>query len=767
MRKILFLSTLFLLFISNGNAQKNSSIVKNQAELKAAIQTAKPGAEIIMANGVWNDIQIKFAASGTKEAPITLKAETAGKVFIEGVSNLKLSGKYLVVNGLFFRNGHTPKNAVIDFHINKDSIAYHSKVTHCVIDNFNQPNRVDEDHWVEFWGRHNELDHCNIIGKSNQGPTVMVILKGIEHSNNYHQITNNYFGPRPRKGGPHGETIQLGDSGTSMVNSYSNVANNFFDRCDGEVEIISNKSNLNSYKNNIFYHSEGSLVMRHGNYCTVDGNIFIGDGKSEAIGGIRIINTGHWVTNNYFYNIIGKEFRSAIAVMNGIPKAAQNRYNQVTDAVVAYNTFVDCVSPWQFSVGANLSQKEVLPASELRSARPTRTTFANNIIYNHLKNDQPIVAYDKVDGVDFENNLINSENNSEVKSEGIKTVDFDLQKISEWLYAPRENDNQVYSGFDFDTINNDIFGTKRLDASAKGAIVLPIDQTNGNINKAKYGATWYEAKTAEPTKTIQITNSKALIAALANTSDNTTLVLKKGIYKIPTTIKISKNITITSNAGKSKAVLQYVGASHTAAFTMLPFGRLTLDNIDLKGTGTQTAINTLEKGMATAFNLFITNSSISNFETVLYTYKDAFADQITVSNCSISDCDQGFILNTETDDFGDYNVEFLTVTDSNFNNIQKSILNYYRGGYDESTVGGTLVFTNNKVMNSGKIAEDSLLIKNRGIVNVTIENNDFENNPVKVIAILWGEKKQEPKNNLIKDSGEFMIQQNLKMKMIY
>ena len=130
-----------------------------------------------------------------------------------------------------------------------------------------------------------------------------------------------------------------------MTPSYVNVSNNLFEKCNGEVEIISSKSNFNQFKKNIFFECEGSLVLRHGNYANVESNIFIGNDNSKFIGGIRIINTGHWVTNNYFYKIKGNEFRSALAIMNGIPKSPLNRYNQVTDVVIAYNSFIDCKSP--------------------------------------------------------------------------------------------------------------------------------------------------------------------------------------------------------------------------------------------------------------------------------------------------------------------------------------------------------------------------------------------------------------------------------------
>ena len=310
-----FLSTLSILTLfitSSPNAEasilkpKKDIKVKNLAELRSAIKSSSAGDNIILANGTWKDAEIKFYGKGTKENPIVLKAETPGKVFIEGVSNLKLAGSYLEVRDLYFKNGYTPSNSVIQFKINNDSIANNCKVTQCVIEEFTQPDRDVSDHWVEFWGRHNELSNNYITGKSNFGPTVRVFLDGNEHVNNYHQIVNNHFGPRPRKGGPHGETIQIGDSETSMTPSYTNVENNLFDRCNGEVEIISSKSNFNEFKKNVFFESEGSLVLRHGNYAKIDGNVFIGNDTSDQMGGIRIINTGHWITNNYFYKIYPK-----------------------------------------------------------------------------------------------------------------------------------------------------------------------------------------------------------------------------------------------------------------------------------------------------------------------------------------------------------------------------------------------------------------------------------------------------------------------------
>jgi len=70
-----------------------------------------------------------------------------------------------------------------------------------------------------------------------------------------------------------------------------------------------------------------------------------------------------------------------------------------------------------------------------------------------------------------------------------------------------------------------------------------------------------------------------------------------------------------------------------------------------------------------------------------------------------------------------------------------------------------------------KIPEKTLQIINATdygvIVNVEFSNNNFTNNPIKVIAVLWGEKDQKPENNTVKNSGEIKVEQNLVQKMMY
>jgi poly(beta-D-mannuronate) lyase len=759
------LISLFFLLTSCEKKQIDTILVENENALKEAITNARAGDEIVLKEGTYTNIEIQFFGEGSKENPITLRAETPGKVFIEGKSNLRIGGKYLIVKDLYFRNGYTPTKYVIRFKIDDEKIAFHSKVTNCVIEEFTQLDRDDSDHWVEFWGQHNELSNNYIAGKSNFGPTIMVMLKGNEHVNNHHQIIGNHFGSRPRKGGPHGETIQIGDSGTSMTPSYTTVENNFFERCNGEVEIISSKSNYNNFKNNVFFESEGSLVLRHGNYNTINGNVFIGNDNSKFIGGIRVINTGHWITNNYFYKLKGTEFRAPIAVMNGIPKSPLNRYNQVTDVVVAYNSWIECPTPWFLSVGSNISKSNVLPASEIRSARPERTLFANNLIYNSTISEYPVFNYDTVDGITFKNNISNNENKSEVISDGVSKQAITINKISENLYVTTSNNSSIYQGFDFNKIKTDLFGTSRMSKNNIGAIVNPVSIGTILIDKTKYGTTWFSSeKEKRDPKIHNVSTANELSQAFKNAISGDIISLKSTDITISETVTINKEITITSANKNSKAIINFTSPS--TAFSLQPEGKLHIQNLILNGNGNQNAFTTLDKKMSKAYDLFIKDSEIQNFKSVLEVSKGSFADTIMVSNSLIKNCVKGINLNKETNDGGDYNAEFVLITNTTFDNISESILDYYRGGYDESTIGGNLLFINNTVTNSGKSSE-SILIKNRGIVNVDIESNTFSNNPVKIIAILWGEKDQKPVDNFIQNSGTIEVVQNLKLKLMY
>src|SRR3954464_4609181 len=76
----------------------------NGTEVERAAAEAKPGDEIVMVDGQWKDQAIRFVAKGQEGKPITLRAQTPGKVVLVGKSSLVVEGSCGVVSGLSFKD---------------------------------------------------------------------------------------------------------------------------------------------------------------------------------------------------------------------------------------------------------------------------------------------------------------------------------------------------------------------------------------------------------------------------------------------------------------------------------------------------------------------------------------------------------------------------------------------------------------------------------------------------------------------------------------
>jgi len=231
-----------------GPSLAESYLVKDQNAYKEAVKSLEPGDKLVLANGEWRDFEIVFEGHGKEGEPISLTAETPGQVILSGQSNLRLAGEFLEVSGLVFKNGYTPTSEVISFRVDAKNIANNSRITQVVIDNYNQPERQEVDFWVMMYGKKNRFDHNHIVGKRNKGVTMAVRLNTLESQENHHRIDHNYFGPRQILGSNGGETLRIGTSHYSRTDSFTVVENNYFDRCDGELEIISNKSGKNKFR---------------------------------------------------------------------------------------------------------------------------------------------------------------------------------------------------------------------------------------------------------------------------------------------------------------------------------------------------------------------------------------------------------------------------------------------------------------------------------------------------------------------------------------
>jgi poly(beta-D-mannuronate) lyase len=466
----------------------------------------------------------------------------------------------------------------------------------------------------------------------------------------------------------------------------------------------------------------------------------------------------------------GTNFRSALAVMNGIPKSPLNRYNQVTDVVVAYNTWVNCNSPLQFSVGTNVSQKDVLPLSEIRSARPTRTIVANNLIYNQEGDEMPIVAYEEIDGVAFESNIINNQNVAFRKYDGLNASSIQMTEIAENIFVPAAKiDVEVYDGFDFETITTDLFGNSRAVVNSIGASCKTPVEIPDILAENSYGASWFSSKKPKrDAEVFEVSPEKGDLATIvAKAQSGDVIEFSSGSYDLKNSLHINKRIVFQSKNKEDKAEIHYTGEKFTPAFEMYPEGDLSIKNVVLTGNSENYAFASLKDNMLSLYNIHVEGCEISMFDFILKAYKETFSDEIVFVNSVLKDCKNGIELSEETDDNGDYNVEFLTIDNCRFENIDNNVIDYYRGGYDESTIGGNLLLTNSTFTNCGRNEETKILLNTRGIVNVDISNNTFRNNPVKVLALLWGAKNNTHSNNTIINSGKIVVEENIKLKLMY
>ena len=140
MIKLLLLKCCICIALLSG---ANTIIVKNADELKKANKEAKPGDIIVLQDGIWTNITISLNCKGTKEQPITFKAQTAGKVIISGNSKMLIGGTYIIVDGLYFTNGYAGNDAIIRFRVNHTALAHNCRVTNTVINTLNNPKRMD------------------------------------------------------------------------------------------------------------------------------------------------------------------------------------------------------------------------------------------------------------------------------------------------------------------------------------------------------------------------------------------------------------------------------------------------------------------------------------------------------------------------------------------------------------------------------------------------------------------------------------------------
>ena len=246
--KILLSILTFFLISTFGFTQ----VVNNVTQLNNAINGASPGTTITLANGTWNNVFIDFDKNGTSAQPITITAQNPGAVLMTGNSRIYMQGNYLTVSGLVFQN---PSNLVVDgskiepvFELDKCN---YCKILNNKIDRYNgsESQKSLTFKWILADGQYNEIAYNSFLGKYGVGSIINDNRNSPEPD--YLSIHHNFFADRTPINGLNEDNdqdaIRIGNSSTSLNNSFTEVYDNYFYNFFGEVEVISNKSGQNKY----------------------------------------------------------------------------------------------------------------------------------------------------------------------------------------------------------------------------------------------------------------------------------------------------------------------------------------------------------------------------------------------------------------------------------------------------------------------------------------------------------------------------------------
>lgn len=691
--------SIFLLLLFMIKMKASTLVVANQQELNTALSKAHPGDSILLRSGIWKDMALIIETGGTPQKTLVIAAQEPGKVHFTGNSFIRFGSNYVTVSGIHFTYGYAREGAVVEFRNKEQQLANHCRVTNCVIENYSKPGRFDTDNWIILWGQHNRIDHCVIGDKLNSGPTIIVELNDERSQNNYHHIDSNYFKGHSPLGSNGGESIRVGVSRYSLTPSRTSIHHNYFEQCNGEVEIISIKSGNNEINNNLFYECEGGLVLRHGSQNRVANNIFIGNNKPYT-GGVRVINPGHTVSNNLFIDLAGERFHSAFSVLNGVPNSSISRYHQVKDATISNNTFIHCNS---IIFGAGKDAERTAPPKDVQFAGNFIEPAKGKALYEDANRDGGIV---------FTGNVYT----------GIALA----KPLMGFKYEKGTYKQQHYRG-----------GNYRLPVSRQGVKYSLLSW----MNDGNTGSSWYIAVDSTmpetTTYTVTLAQSKELPVIVSKAAAGNIIELTEaGLYEMDKPIIINKPLIIRAKNGvANKPELVNISGKSLPAFMIIEKGgSLTVENIQFNSAyksygDVQAAITTTSGPMNGHYSLRVKGCIFFNFNegnsSCIKGTKSTYASSVMVEDCLFrNNAATAIDYSGEKEDKGIYNVERLIVRNTVFANTLSGAINVYRGGNDESTTGPQVIIdhcTFSEVENRMQ----GCVIKLWGVQRASITNSVF------------------------------------------
>jgi len=278
--KSLIIVTLFIASISNAATINVSSV----AALNTAVTNSVAGDIIVLANGTYTNSTITIAKSN-----ITVRAATAGGVFLNGTNSISISGNYVTFSGFQFTSG-TITGIVLEITGN-----------YVVASQLNF-NGYSAQKYINVKGQYDEISYCNFENKPASAAigNLVHIFTRTNGTPNYTKIRYCSFQNMPGAGGDNGnECIRITNAAPSTYKAKTIVEYCYFNNTGlGDSEVISVKSEDNILRfNTMVNNQKGNFCFRYGNNNVAYGNFFINSG------GIRLKQASNiYCYNNYFEN---------------------------------------------------------------------------------------------------------------------------------------------------------------------------------------------------------------------------------------------------------------------------------------------------------------------------------------------------------------------------------------------------------------------------------------------------------------------------------
>ncbi|WP_035387370.1 polysaccharide lyase 6 family protein [Ferrimonas senticii] len=355
-------------------------------ELERAATTELPaGTTLCLADGTYNEsLELRFGGQGSEENPIVIAAENSGKVIFNGGEiTIHMGGEHSRFQGFIFNNVNYTDSLI------STRLATHNLCKNCRITEVSIINAKATKEYgilVHLYGDGNWLDHSVISGKESKNPMISFnrwVDKDWDEATKENELAKNiivyrnYIANRaptgnklyPSNDDNDYEAIRTGLSDTHQYRGDSFIVGNLFEGIQGEAEVISNKASHNVIAGNTIRNSFGSLTNRHGNSNQISNNFILSDDYPFS-GGIRIVDDGHTVTNNYIEGAryLNSSHHGGIVILGSDGAGdGSNGYQQTENVHIAFNTVVDSVNSLNIDGGD-------------KSRQPKNIFLANNLI---------------------------------------------------------------------------------------------------------------------------------------------------------------------------------------------------------------------------------------------------------------------------------------------------------------------------------------------------------------------------------------------------